>query len=247
MDVDALGPEPGEDLGQEERVLLAVDAPDGDELEPALPGARERLGLVAHVGLADQREPRREHRRPAGRVAGRERVADDHGRRPSREQPEDELEPARDRHRPRPAPAREPVAHVLGKVLTHAEHEREPAAPRDEGEEDGDGIRPEDPEHVEVRHLALDRPDRAPERAENPDEVGHPGVVRQRHLADGLRQHVRRLLGVGSDPAEEHELVHALDEPADEEDERAIRGERLAVAPVDEVGVDPDAERRVRT
>jgi hypothetical protein len=167
--------ERGQELDEEQRVLLRLEPTDGEQLER--PGPLQRRWCGDDVRLLDERDGHHVQPRPRRPVAAADPLADDGCGEASGGQAVDEVEYLDDAEDRQPAMGRDAPARVLDGVLPDAEHH--PPAPhqREHGQEPAEDMRAEDPDNVHPVEIASERSDRPGDRAADAAEAPEVRVV----------------------------------------------------------------------
>ncbi len=242
--VDALGPEAGERVGEQQRVLLAVQPPHAEDRRRPARGPGQRVLDGDDVRLLHERDGELEHGARAGVVAGQVGPDDRDGEAPGHP-PEGPLEDVGGDVGP--ATARVAAADVHRQVLAHAEHDAAAAQPREPGEDDRLGERAEQPHDIHVVQRPPEAPRAGERRADGPRRTGQALVVGQADELDVAGDGVVRAAGFGMLAAEQHEPVDVRAQGAHEAHEGALGGDAGRVAAVDVVGVDREAHQEGRS
>jgi len=230
-----------ERVGEQERVLLGVEAADAEQLERWSGVVAARALAGTDVTRRDERDGGGEHR--GGRaVTPREVRADgDDGRPPGERAPAGFECAGRD---VQAQPARVAVADVCREVLTDAEHQAPPSQPREHSQGNGVRMGAERPDHVGVAERAPGAHERARPGAQHRERLGEAAVVRQGDEADGMRHAIPGGTLVGGQAPEQRELVGLLRERGEEQHEGAFAVDGAVTTAVDVVGVDEEAHPR---
>jgi succinoglycan biosynthesis protein ExoA len=231
-----------QDVGEQQRILLGVEAPNRQQRQDiALVRAPGGAGPRLDVGVADQGDRRVEDPRGAP-IALRYVGTDRHDRGDQREQP-----PAGFEGRGREvqgAAVGMAVADVCGEVLADAEHQSPAPDHRDQRERDRMGVWTERQNGVGI----VERPPHAPERARNGAQHGaelrEPRIVRERDEFDRL---VEGIVGGPLAAVEAPEQPQAPELPgqrSQKPDESALAEHGPVTLPVEVVGVDDESHGR---
>jgi len=228
-------PQGGQDVREQQRVLLGVEATDGEQGQLGSVVLAERLRPGAHVLGGDQRD-RDLEQAPASAVApGQVRTHDDDGIEAGESPPESLEQPGGE---PQVTPARMAVADVGGIVLAHAEHQATAAQHRDHREGDRVRLRSEREHRVGVVERAPHASERSWDGTRNPSDVGESRVVRQRDELDlGAERVVHGARALVEAP-EKPQPAALLRERTEEANERALAEDHALAGAIGIVGVD---------
>ena len=108
-------------------------------------------------------------------------------------------------------------------------------------------MRPEDPDDVQPGERCGECARSGADASHHRRDGGHSLVVRKGHEANPVRERVRGTAWTRMEPAEDDELVDPLGQSSDEEDERTVGRDAVAVGAVDQVCVDPETHVRRET